>query len=117
MPSGHSYRLRLPDSIDSTQQRFEVLARQRHRNWCRCFFSFTHIGVQQHERQHSTRSGDCMSTVELPPAALLVSERTAAAMLGVSEKTVYNMTKAGSLPAVYIGRAKRYSVETLKRWI
>jgi excisionase family DNA binding protein len=51
------------------------------------------------------------------PTPLLVSPREAAGMLGVCEKTIYNLTKAGLLPAVRIGRAVRYSVETLRQWI
>ncbi len=48
---------------------------------------------------------------------LLVNPRTAAQMLCVSERTLFNLERRGELVAVKIGRAKRYCVETLKRWI
>jgi excisionase family DNA binding protein len=49
---------------------------------------------------------------------LLVSVRTAAQMLCLSERTLYNLEQRGELVAVKAtGRAKRYSVDTLRRWI
>ena len=38
-------------------------------------------------------------------------------MLAVSERTLFNLTARGELPAVCIGRAKRYCVEALRRFI
>ena len=42
---------------------------------------------------------------------------TAAAMLGVSPRSVWTLAASGELPSVRIGRRKLYRVETLQRWI
>ena len=48
---------------------------------------------------------------------LLLSPRDAAKALSISEKTLFNYTKAGDIPVVRIGRAVRYSLDDLKAWI
>jgi len=47
---------------------------------------------------------------------LLTSKETAKA-LGICERSLYALTKAGELRAVKIGRAVRFSVDDLKAWI
>jgi excisionase family DNA binding protein len=48
---------------------------------------------------------------------LLLTPRQAAKSLSICEKTLYSLTKKGELQAVRIGRAVRYSIEDLNRWI
>ncbi len=51
-----------------------------------------------------------------PVEPLLVSEETAAAMLGVSARTVWQLGKAGVLTTGRIGRRKNYLVASLKAY-
>jgi len=44
---------------------------------------------------------------------LLLTPRQAARALNISEKTLYNYTKAGAIPVVQIGRCKRYTLADL----
>ena len=48
---------------------------------------------------------------------LLVTERVAARMLGVCQRTVFTLRKAGEIPFVKIGRSVRYSAADLKALI
>jgi len=48
--------------------------------------------------------------------ALLVSEKVAAQMLGLSRRTVFALNKEGVLAARKIGKRKLYSVESLKNF-
>lgn len=48
---------------------------------------------------------------------LLLSTRDAAKMLGISDRTLFSLTQSEQLPCVRIGSSKRYSIETLKKWI
>ena len=48
---------------------------------------------------------------------LLVSPRVASRMLGVCERTLYSITRAGEIAAVRRGRLVRYSVDELRAWI
>lgn len=52
-----------------------------------------------------------------PQVPLLLSTREAAKQLSVSERTLFALTKSGLLPCVRVGMAKRYSVETITKWI
>lgn len=52
-----------------------------------------------------------------PEVELLLSTREAAKRLSISERTLFELTKSGQLPCVRLGMAKRYSVETIKKWI
>jgi predicted DNA-binding transcriptional regulator AlpA len=49
-----------------------------------------------------------------PPAPLLVDARTAAAMLTISERTLWQLTHDGELPSVRINRAVRYDPRDLR---
>lgn len=51
------------------------------------------------------------------PAKLLLTPREAAAAMSVCEKTLYTLTRRGELPAIYIGSAKRYSIEDIQAFI
>lgn len=57
---------------------------------------------------------DRPETAMLEP--LLVSEETAAVMLGVSARTVWQLGKAGVLTTGRIGRRKNYLVASLKAY-
>jgi excisionase family DNA binding protein len=48
---------------------------------------------------------------------LLLTPRQAAKALNISEKTLYNYTKAGEIPVVYVGRCKRYDPADLAGFI
>jgi hypothetical protein len=57
-------------------------------------------------------------TPSLPPDALLLTSRQAAAALSISERTLWSITgPRGPLPAVKIGRAVRYCPTDLHVWI
>ena len=50
------------------------------------------------------------------PVQLLNSKETAK-LLGISERTLWSLTKQGSLPAAKIGKSVRYRSEDLKRYV
>ncbi len=47
----------------------------------------------------------------------LLRPRDAAAALSISERALWTLTASGKLPAVRIGRAKRYDPTDLQRFI
>jgi excisionase family DNA binding protein len=49
--------------------------------------------------------------------ALLLTTPQAARSLAISERTLWDLTKRGEIPAVRIGRSVRYDPEDLKAWI
>lgn len=52
------------------------------------------------------------------PEALLLDERAAAALLGVSPRTLWSLRKAGKIPFVEISpRCIRYSPTVLSAWV
>jgi excisionase family DNA binding protein len=51
------------------------------------------------------------------PAPVLMMARDAAAALSVCQKTLWALTRDGKLPVVRIGRAVRYDVADLRRFI
>lgn len=48
---------------------------------------------------------------------LLINGRTAARMLGVSERTLWSLTDEGKLPCVRIRRSVRYAVSDLEIFV
>jgi excisionase family DNA binding protein len=63
-------------------------------------------------------SESLLSPAPVPPIApLLLTCREAARLLAVCEKTLWNLTRRGELPAVRIGGAKRYSLADLQAFI
>jgi excisionase family DNA binding protein len=50
-------------------------------------------------------------------ARLLLKGPEAALALAVSPRTLWSLTKSGSIPCVRIGRAVRYSKADLEAWI
>jgi excisionase family DNA binding protein len=48
---------------------------------------------------------------------LLLTQREAAQALAVSERTLWQLTHDGAIPAVRIGRAVRYRLEDLRAWV
>ncbi|MCA9049126.1 MAG: helix-turn-helix domain-containing protein [Planctomycetaceae bacterium] len=48
----------------------------------------------------------------------LLTPREAAKALRISERTLYSLTQPrGTIPVVRIGRAVRYSADSLERWV
>lgn len=58
-----------------------------------------------------------MSNVPVPDERLLVDATAAARLLSVSVRTLANLTARSELPCVRIGRALRYSVDDLRRFV
>jgi hypothetical protein len=52
---------------------------------------------------------------KLPPV-LLVDEKQAAQMLGVSRRMIFDLNHQGTLPCVMVGSRKKYSVKMLQRF-
>lgn len=52
-----------------------------------------------------------------PEEVFLLSSREAAKRLSISERTLFSLTQSGQVPCVRMGAAKRYSVETITKWI
>ena len=50
-------------------------------------------------------------------ARLLVTPRDAAKALAISPRKLWGLTKSGELPCVRIGRAVRYDMDDLRRWV
>ena len=48
---------------------------------------------------------------------LLLRPRDAAKTLAISERTLWELTKKGEIPAVHIGRSVRYAPNDLQSWI
>lgn len=58
------------------------------------------------------------ATPSAQPATLLLSAREAARLIGVSERTLWQLSAPrGKLPAVRLGRVVRYDPDDLKAWI
>jgi len=51
------------------------------------------------------------------PAKALLTVREAAALLAVSDKTLYRMVRLGQVPHVRVGRSLRFRCEELETWI
>jgi excisionase family DNA binding protein len=51
------------------------------------------------------------------PVKLLFNRREAAACLGISERTLWTLTKSGEIPSLNIRSSVRYPIESLKKWI
>jgi len=49
--------------------------------------------------------------------SLALRPRDAARSLGVSERTLWGLTKQGRVPFVRIGKAVRYPVHLLRKWL
>ncbi len=48
---------------------------------------------------------------------MLLTSREAAELLSISERTLWTLTKTGSIAVVKIGGSKRYSISDLERFI
>ncbi len=55
------------------------------------------------------------NTASLPHQ--LLKPRDAAKLLGISERTLWTITKHGKLPAAKLGKSVRYREEDLKRYV
>jgi excisionase family DNA binding protein len=58
-----------------------------------------------------------MSDVSTGPGPLLVDSRRAAVMLGISTRTIWTLQESGELRPTRIGRAVRFSLRELERFI
>ncbi len=59
-----------------------------------------------------------MSTsTSVPPPALLVDLRTAAKMLSISTRTVWQLAADGALPCMRIGRRLLFPIAALERYV
>lgn len=56
-------------------------------------------------------------TDDYPQERLLVDEVTAARLLSVSPRTLWQLAADGEVPVVRVRSAKRYSVADLQHWI
>jgi excisionase family DNA binding protein len=52
-----------------------------------------------------------------PADKLLLTVEQAAEVLSLSRRTLWRLTKDGKLPSVRYGRAVRYWIEDLKKWV
>jgi hypothetical protein len=57
------------------------------------------------------------SPADQAPVPILLDSRAAAKMLAISERTLWALTDAGEVPCVRIGRAKRYSLASLRKYV
>lgn len=58
------------------------------------------------------------STATLPvDSRILIGPRDAAALLSISERTLYTHTKSGKVPYVELGHLKRYCPAMLRAWV
>jgi excisionase family DNA binding protein len=48
---------------------------------------------------------------------LTISVREAAAMIGVSQRTIWSLAKSGELPVVKIGTRRLFQISALERFI
>lgn len=48
---------------------------------------------------------------------LLVNSATAAKLLGISERNLWQLKKDGSIPVVKIGKLTKYHIPSLHKWI
>ena len=58
-----------------------------------------------------------MSATIAQSPRLLLTPRDAAAAMGISEKHLWNLTKAGAIKSIRLGRSVRYSVAALEESI
>jgi excisionase family DNA binding protein len=54
---------------------------------------------------------------DVSSANLLWKRSQAAKALGISERTLWSLTQAGTIPYVKIGRSVRYAPDELKAWV
>lgn len=58
-----------------------------------------------------------MNTLTPAPEPMLYSRRQVAAMLGLCEKSVWQLSRDGKLPIVRLGRAVRHDAADVRRLI
>jgi excisionase family DNA binding protein len=68
---------------------------------------------QEYDEMTIQKGGGSTETIPI----LLLTPRQAAKALNISERTLFSRTKAGEIPAVHIGRCKRYSPDDLRQWV
>jgi excisionase family DNA binding protein len=57
------------------------------------------------------------SNIQVVLQPLAVDEQQAAAMLGISTRTLWDYRRAGEIPIVRIGRLVRFDVDDLRRFL
>lgn len=82
------------------------------------------VATLGNEKMPSSNDSTWASTVErveedmtVPVEPLLVNEKTAASILGVSKRTVFDLEKNGTLTAKRIGKRKLYAVSQLRAFV
>ncbi|MBN1512612.1 MAG: helix-turn-helix domain-containing protein [Phycisphaerae bacterium] len=58
-----------------------------------------------------------MTDRSVNPEPLALRPREAAAMLGLSARTLWSLTARGAIPSFKVGRATLYSVQALREWV
>jgi excisionase family DNA binding protein len=58
-----------------------------------------------------------MTGINPADSRLLLTAKQAAAALAVSERTLWGLTNRGAIRCVRIGRAVRYSADSLRAWV
>lgn len=58
-----------------------------------------------------------MTAPDTVPAPMLLTAAETARRLGICPKSLWSLTRSGRLPAVRIGRAVRYDVADIRRFI
>ena len=58
-----------------------------------------------------------MNSATLDGVRLLIKPKEAALALAISERSLWQLTKDGSLPCVRIGRTVRYDLRDLETWV
>jgi len=48
---------------------------------------------------------------------LLLTRVEAAQLLSISERTLFTLTKEGTIPCIRLGHSVRYDVASLRKWI
>ncbi len=66
--------------------------------------------------QFSNLEVDMITVQESPRPVILVDSREAARLLAISPRTLWQLTKLGTVPSIRIGRSVRYRVADLDNW-
>ncbi len=79
-------------------------------------------GVMNDSTQHdepgrTLRQNQNDATLPVVPPPLAVKPRDAAAMLGISERTLWTYTNRGDIPCKKLGRCVIYPVDRLRDWL
>ncbi len=57
-----------------------------------------------------------IATQKLPTPVILVDSQEASRLLAISPRTLWQLTKLGTVPSIRIGRSVRYRIADLDSW-